>query len=44
MVQDVPTEGKRTRLDVSGAILATLGLVALVFGFAEAESRGWEAT
>ncbi|MFF2996569.1 MFS transporter [Streptomyces sp. NPDC057950] len=43
VVQDIPTEGKRTRLDVPGAILATLGLVALVFGFSEAESRGWSS-
>lgn len=43
VVHDIPTEGKRTRLDIPGAILATLGLVALVFGFAEAESRGWDS-
>jgi EmrB/QacA subfamily drug resistance transporter len=43
VIQDIPTEGKRTRLDIPGAILATLGLVALVFGFAEAESRGWDS-
>ncbi|MFF0401278.1 MFS transporter [Streptomyces sp. NPDC005248] len=43
VIQDIPTEGKRTRLDVPGAILATLGLVALVFGFAEAESLGWDS-
>ncbi|MEU8836303.1 MFS transporter [Streptomyces sp900116325] len=43
VVQDIPTEGKRTRLDIPGAILASLGLVALVFGFAEAESRGWSS-
>ncbi|WP_329168149.1 MFS transporter [Streptomyces sp. NBC_01693] len=41
VVQDVPTEGKRTRLDIPGAVLASLGLVALVFGFSEAESQGW---
>ncbi|MGC5004959.1 MFS transporter [Streptomyces sp. NBC_00353] len=43
VVHDIPIEGKRTRLDIPGAILATLGLVALVFGFAEAESRGWDS-
>ncbi|MFJ8803061.1 MFS transporter [Streptomyces sp. NPDC102487] len=43
VVQDIPTEGKRTRLDLPGAVLATLGLVALVYGFSEAESRGWNS-
>ena len=41
VVHDIPTEGKRSRIDIPGAILGTLGLVALVFGFSEAESRGW---
>ncbi|MGI5134394.1 MFS transporter [Streptomyces sp. CA-106110] len=41
LVHDIPNEEKHSRIDVPGAILATLGLVALVFGFSEAESRGW---
>ncbi|MGI5517172.1 MFS transporter [Streptomyces sp. CA-106131] len=41
VVHDIPNEEKHSRIDVPGAILATLGLVALVFGFSEAESRGW---
>ncbi|MGW3247284.1 DHA2 family efflux MFS transporter permease subunit [Streptomyces sp. NPDC001070] len=41
VVRDIPVEGKPSRIDVPGAILATLGLVALVFGFSEAESRSW---
>ena len=31
----------RVRLDIPGVILATLGLVALVYGFTRAESDGW---
>jgi EmrB/QacA subfamily drug resistance transporter len=41
VVHDIPNEEKHGRIDVPGAILATIGLVALVFGFSEAESRGW---
>ncbi|MGY5035421.1 MFS transporter [Streptomyces sp. 900116325] len=33
----------RGRLDVPGAVLASGGAVALVFGFAKAESDGWQA-
>ncbi|MFF1847717.1 MFS transporter [Streptomyces sp. NPDC058217] len=43
VVHEIPTENKHTRIDIPGAILATLGLVALVFGFSEAESRGWDS-
>ncbi|MFH9423629.1 MFS transporter [Streptomyces sp. NPDC017529] len=32
-----------SRLDVPGVILATLGLVSLVYGFTRAESDGWGA-
>ncbi|HYD77571.1 MFS transporter [Ramlibacter sp.] len=35
--------GAAVRLDVGGAVLATLGLGALVFFFIEAPSRGWGA-
>ncbi|MFI9240598.1 MFS transporter [Streptomyces cinnamoneus] len=36
--------GERTggRLDVTGAVLGTAGLAAIVYGFGEAESRGWD--
>lgn len=37
-----PAEGRnRSPLDIPGAVLATLGLVSLVYGFARAESSGW---
>ena len=32
------------RVDITGALLATTGLMALVFGFARAESDGWGGT
>ncbi|MFS4094227.1 MFS transporter [Streptomyces sp. AF1A] len=41
VVHDVHTEHARARLDIPGAILATLGLVAVVFGFSQAEISGW---
>jgi EmrB/QacA subfamily drug resistance transporter len=33
-----------TRYDVPGALLSTLGLVSLVYGFTKAEIDGWSAT
>jgi EmrB/QacA subfamily drug resistance transporter len=36
-----PTAG--VRVDVTGALLATTGLMGLVFGFARAETHGWGA-
>ncbi|RFC77524.1 MFS transporter [Streptomyces sp. AcE210] len=37
-----PREARNhTRLDVPGAVLATLGLVSLVYGFSRAETDGW---
>ncbi|MDT3441608.1 MFS transporter [Pseudofrankia sp. BMG5.37] len=33
----------RERLDLLGALLATVGLMALVFGFSRAETDGWDA-
>ncbi|MEU8759415.1 MFS transporter [Streptomyces sp. NPDC048659] len=37
-----PAEGRnRSPLDVPGTILSTVGLVALVYGFAHAEESGW---
>ncbi|WP_327689072.1 MFS transporter [Streptomyces tubercidicus] len=39
-----PANGRNpSRLDVPGVILATLGLVSLVYGFTRAESDGWLA-
>src|SRR5882757_4288697 len=39
-----PAQGRnRNRLDVPGVILASAGLVALVYGFSRAESDGWGA-
>jgi EmrB/QacA subfamily drug resistance transporter len=34
----------RARMDVPGALTATVGLFGLVFGFSRAESEGWGAT
>jgi len=34
----------RRGFDISGAVLGTLGLLALVFGFAEAQTHGWAAS
>ncbi|MBF9130946.1 MFS transporter [Plantactinospora sp. S1510] len=36
-------ERHRSRLDVPGVLLASLGLVGLVYGFSAAESHGWSA-
>jgi EmrB/QacA subfamily drug resistance transporter len=36
--------GGSTRYDVPGAVLSTLGLVSLVYGFTKADSDGWGAT
>ncbi|GII62357.1 MFS transporter [Sphaerisporangium krabiense] len=41
-VRPAPRAGG-VRLDVTGALLATTGLMALVFGFARAETDGWGA-
>jgi EmrB/QacA subfamily drug resistance transporter len=34
---------KQVRLDIPGAVLATLGTVALIYGFGEAASKGWRS-
>ncbi|MFF2076185.1 MFS transporter [Kitasatospora sp. NPDC058162] len=34
---------QRPKLDVPGAVLVTLGLFGLVYGFSNAESRGWSS-
>lgn len=41
VVRDPGRAAERARLDVPGAVLATAGAVALVFGFARAENDGW---
>ncbi|MEU3352509.1 MFS transporter [Streptomyces sp. NPDC037389] len=39
-----PAEGRNpSKLDIPGVILATLGLVSLVYGFTRAESDGWSS-
>jgi EmrB/QacA subfamily drug resistance transporter len=42
VVHESRAEG-RTRYDVPGALLSTLGLVSLVYGFTKASSDGWAA-
>ncbi|RKR93089.1 EmrB/QacA subfamily drug resistance transporter [Micromonospora pisi] len=37
-------ERHRSRLDIPGVLLASLGLVAVVYGFGNAESQGWTAS
>ncbi|WP_121716398.1 MFS transporter [Streptomyces sp. E5N91] len=45
LVVHEPAEGRhRAPLDIPGAILSTLGLVALVYGFTRAETSGWAST
>jgi EmrB/QacA subfamily drug resistance transporter len=39
-----PVAPVRRRIDVVGAVLATVGLMALVYGFAKAATDGWDAT
>ncbi|GAB3960287.1 hypothetical protein GCM10027614_81790 [Micromonospora vulcania] len=36
-------ERHRSRLDIPGVLLASLGFVGLVYGFSAAESHGWSA-
>ncbi|MFF3851284.1 MFS transporter [Streptomyces sp. NPDC002328] len=40
-ISDRGDQRNRDRLDVVGTLLATVGLVALVYGFARAEQDGW---
>jgi EmrB/QacA subfamily drug resistance transporter len=40
---DAPAAAARSRIDVLGTITASIGLFALVFGFANAETDGWGA-
>lgn len=43
-LRDHGTGGVRVRLDVPGALLASGGLLAIVFGLSEAEQDGWTST
>lgn len=43
VIRDVAGTPHRNRLDIPGAVLATTGLVALVYGFTRAETDGWTA-
>ena len=43
LVKESRAEGER-RYDIPGALLATGGLVSLVYGFTQAELKGWGAT
>ncbi|MFK3979246.1 MFS transporter [Micromonospora sp. NPDC050397] len=43
VVRDVPGARNRNKLDIPGVVLATTGLVSLVYGFTRAESDGWTA-
>jgi EmrB/QacA subfamily drug resistance transporter len=43
VVRESRTEGT-TRYDIPGAILSTVGLVSLVYGFTKAASDGWGST
>ncbi|MEZ0069178.1 EmrB/QacA subfamily drug resistance transporter [Streptacidiphilus sp. MAP12-20] len=40
-VHERESERNRNRLDIPGVLLATSGLVALVYGFTKAEESGW---
>ncbi|WP_327731658.1 MFS transporter [Streptomyces sp. NBC_00487] len=42
-INDRGDQRNRDRLDVVGTLLATVGLVALVYGFARAEQDGWDS-
>lgn len=43
VIHEPSGERRRTRLDVVGTVLASLGLAALVYGFTLAEEDGWGA-
>ncbi|MFI9720528.1 MFS transporter [Streptomyces sp. NPDC052396] len=42
-IRETPGSRNSARLDIPGVVLATLGLVSLVYGFTRAESNGWTA-
>ncbi|MFI1352833.1 MFS transporter [Streptomyces sp. NPDC020898] len=41
LIERQPKAAERGKLDVPGAVLVTLGLFGLVYGFSNAESHGW---
>ncbi|MFD6874390.1 MULTISPECIES: MFS transporter [unclassified Streptomyces] len=41
LIERQPRATQRAKLDIPGAVLVTLGLFGLVYGFSNAESRGW---
>ncbi|MEV4813106.1 MFS transporter [Micromonospora avicenniae] len=43
VIRDAAHSRNTNRLDIPGALLASLGLVSLVYGFTRAESDGWTA-
>lgn len=43
-LRDQSTPGVHARLDVPGALLASAGLLSIVFGLSEAEQNGWGST
>jgi EmrB/QacA subfamily drug resistance transporter len=43
VIRDVEHSRNTNRLDIPGALLVSLGLVSLVYGFTRAESDGWTA-
>jgi EmrB/QacA subfamily drug resistance transporter len=44
VIQEPAAHRSSTRLDIPGVVLASGGLVALVYGFSTAETDGWGAT
>jgi EmrB/QacA subfamily drug resistance transporter len=43
LLRHQPVQGERPKLDVPGAVTASAGLFALVYGFANAESHAWSS-
>lgn len=41
LIRESAADRNRSRLDVPGVVLSSLGLFALVYGFTRAESHGW---
>jgi EmrB/QacA subfamily drug resistance transporter len=44
VIHDLPGGRNRNPLDIPGVVLATAGLVSLVYGFTKAESDGWSSS
>jgi MFS family permease len=43
LLRHEPTVGERPKLDIPGAVTATAGLLALVYGFSQATSDSWSS-